>query len=232
MLKILSKEKYKNGEKIFKEGGGGDWLYIILSGKVEISKSVEGKDYILEILEPGDIFGEIEFLASPPRITTAIAIGETTLGLIDRELLDNEFNKLSTEFKSMLKSFATRFNKIVKRIESFKVRQWPRVPKLLNAELKDDKSSVDVQIEDISTHGLFVKTNSLYSQGEKFSINLEFLLRETLNLTCEVIWSRRQENCKKGQSPGMGIKFLDMDDKNRNLLKEYLNKTLKESSEP
>ena len=44
MFNIASEETYQDGQVIIKEGTTGDWVYVVLSGSVEISKTVEGKN--------------------------------------------------------------------------------------------------------------------------------------------------------------------------------------------
>ncbi len=99
MLPIATYEDYQDGQIIFEEGSHGDWIYMIESGAVEISRIVGGEKAVIAILEAGEVFGEIAFLSSVPRTATARAVGETTVGLIDRTFLDAEYNRLSQHFQ-------------------------------------------------------------------------------------------------------------------------------------
>lgn len=111
MLPIATYEDYQDGQIIFEEGSHGDWIYSIESGAVEISKAVPGGRGVIVVLQPGDVFGEIAFLSRVPRTATARAVGETTVGLIDRTFLDQEFNKLSQHFQEILKILSLRLKK-------------------------------------------------------------------------------------------------------------------------
>jgi CRP-like cAMP-binding protein len=56
---------------VFQEGEPGDHLLIVTQGRVKVSlMSPEGKEAILSILEPGDVFGEMALLDGEPRSAT------------------------------------------------------------------------------------------------------------------------------------------------------------------
>jgi CRP/FNR family transcriptional regulator, cyclic AMP receptor protein len=111
MLPIATNETYEDGQIIFEEGSHGDWIYVIESGAVELSKAVAGGRAVIAVLQPGEIFGEIAFLAHIPRTATARAVGETTVGLFDRAFLDPEYNKLSQHFQIILRTLSLRLKR-------------------------------------------------------------------------------------------------------------------------
>lgn len=59
--KFKSREVQAN-EKLLEEGGKGDGLYMLLAGKVEVSKKIDGKRKVLAHLKEGDVFGEMSLL--------------------------------------------------------------------------------------------------------------------------------------------------------------------------
>lgn len=68
------------GATLFEQGDGGDALYAIRSGAIELSViSPEGRKLSLDVLHPGAVFGEIALFDPGPRTATATAIGDTTL---------------------------------------------------------------------------------------------------------------------------------------------------------
>ncbi len=113
MIHIADEEVFQDGQVIFEEGSSGDWIYVILSGTVEISKKVGDKKVIVQKLQPEEVFGELGFLGNIKRTATARAIGETTLGIVDREFVDREFNKLSSDFRIILSAVVTRLKETV-----------------------------------------------------------------------------------------------------------------------
>lgn len=111
MFQIAAYEKYTDGQVIFKEGTHGDWLYIVEDGAVEISRMVNNNKVLITTFKEGEIFGEVAYIAKVERSATATAIGDTTVGIIDREFFDKEFNKLSGNFQLILKTLALRLKR-------------------------------------------------------------------------------------------------------------------------
>ncbi len=85
---LAIEETYQDGQIVFKEGSSGDWIYMIVSGSVEISKQVGDETKIIEVLGPGEVFGELVFIGGFKRTATAKAVGMTTVGIIDRDFLE------------------------------------------------------------------------------------------------------------------------------------------------
>ena len=95
MFEISSEETYQDQQIIFEEGSHGDWIYVVESGRVELFKNVRGESVVIDVLDPGEIFGELAFISGMPRTASARALGETQVGIFDRVQMDREFNKLS-----------------------------------------------------------------------------------------------------------------------------------------
>lgn len=63
-------------ELIFCEYEPGNDFYLIQEGKVKITKTVGSSIKTIDILEPGEIFGEMAILEEQPRSASAIAVDE------------------------------------------------------------------------------------------------------------------------------------------------------------
>ena len=73
------------GEMVFQQGDPGNALYGVISGKVLISGSgQDGKAVSLNIMEPGDLFGEIALFDGEPRTANATAAANSVLLIIQR----------------------------------------------------------------------------------------------------------------------------------------------------
>ena len=227
MYQIASEETYKDGQVILEEGSSGDWVYVILSGSVEISKTIGGRKFIITALEPGEVFGELGYLGAMKRTATARAIGETTVGVIDRTFLDQEFNKLSGPFRSILVAVVKRFRNLIDRACEFSSRKQTRVQKTLTLMFKDRKSFVKAYTDNISKGGLFIMTERPLKQGEQFLLKLQVPdLPEPIKVNCEVSWVREQSDIEK-RPPGMGVKFSKMTKKDNQILNQYFQTLIK-----
>jgi CRP-like cAMP-binding protein len=67
-------------------GDPGDALYGVVTGKVRISSGApSGKEVFLNVMEPGDAFGEIALLDGHARTATATTLAQAELIVIRRE---------------------------------------------------------------------------------------------------------------------------------------------------
>jgi CRP-like cAMP-binding protein len=111
MFQIATHKTFQDGQVIFQEGTHGDWIYFVEEGMVEISRNIYCKKIVIVTLKQGEIFGEVAYIGKVPRSASAIAVGETTVGIINRNFFDKDFNKLSGNFQMVLKIMALRLKK-------------------------------------------------------------------------------------------------------------------------
>ena len=63
------------GRTIFHEGDPGDALYVVLSGKIKLVRHApDGRENLLAVLGPAEMFGELPVFDPGPRQTTATAV--------------------------------------------------------------------------------------------------------------------------------------------------------------
>lgn len=216
MYQLATEETYQDGQAIFEEGSSGDWIYVVQSGEVEISKIIRGQKVVIEVLKEGEIFGELGFISKQVRSATARAIGPTSIGIIDREFLDMEFNKLSSGFQKILTSLALRLKKASQNANLGRKEQ--RVAKALSLTFKTKESLISAYTDNISSGGLFIKTPKPLQKGELLSIKLQIPGdAEPIKIEAVVAWCRTAGESDK-TAPGMGIQFLKVDDSDRKRL--------------
>ena len=85
-----SEERFRAGSILFREGEVGDKLYIVLEGRVRISKFIPGVgEEALAVLDRGDFFGEMALIDDKPRSADAKAHEtDATVLSIDRSTLN------------------------------------------------------------------------------------------------------------------------------------------------
>ncbi|MBI5055458.1 MAG: Crp/Fnr family transcriptional regulator [Nitrospirae bacterium] len=88
MSSLFEEVKFKNDETIFIEGDPSEKFYILSEGNVKVLKhTMMGKDIILEIMSPGDVFGGVAVLDKKPYPASAQAMESTTAIRISRQNL-------------------------------------------------------------------------------------------------------------------------------------------------
>lgn len=94
MSRIIKEMSFKKGEYLFREGDDTRGLYLVLSGKVEISKvTTDGWRQTLTVVAPGQFFGELSLLERRRHVASAVAIEDTELFLLPK----GEFEKIMAE---------------------------------------------------------------------------------------------------------------------------------------
>ena len=72
-------QTFVDGEIVFNEGESSSEMFVVRSGKIEISKNVGGHSIRLAVLDRGSFFGEMSLLEGLPRSATARAMGDVAL---------------------------------------------------------------------------------------------------------------------------------------------------------
>jgi CRP-like cAMP-binding protein len=87
---VATYESFPTGHVIFQHGDLGDKLYVILDGRVRISRDVPGMgEEALAVLNPGAIFGEMALLDDTPRSADARVHEKCRLLVISREAFED-----------------------------------------------------------------------------------------------------------------------------------------------
>lgn len=74
---------YSTGTVLFREGDPGEEMYVIQTGRVQLTRKVRGREAHLATLPPGEFFGEMAIVNNRPRSATATVIDDAELLVID-----------------------------------------------------------------------------------------------------------------------------------------------------
>jgi len=224
MFTIGSEENFRDGDIVIKEGSVGDWVYVILSGSVEVSKMIGGTKLVLDHLGKGEIFGELSFIGGGKmkRSATVMAAGPTIVGIIDRNFLDTEFNKLSSEFRSILISTIKRFIHMMERTTEFSSTLESTFFKTLSISFKTQQSFLKAFTGTVQKGSLFVRTNNPLKTDEIFNLKLQLPgLPAPISIKCQVEWANVKEGTD-GRPAGMKINFKEITGQDNRLFTQYM----------
>ncbi len=79
LLESMVPVELSRGDVLFREGEPGDRLYVIAQGKIKLGRrSSDGRENLLSVLGPGEMFGELSLFDPGPRTATASSVADAT----------------------------------------------------------------------------------------------------------------------------------------------------------
>ena len=103
---------FEKGDIIFCEYEPGTNFYFILEGRVKISKILSDKEKILDILEPGEVFGEMAYLLNEKRMATAISETPSILLIIPADIFEELLQVNQPFARDIIQQLSNRLRKI------------------------------------------------------------------------------------------------------------------------
>ncbi|WNV92018.1 Crp/Fnr family transcriptional regulator [Umezawaea sp. Da 62-37] len=156
---IDERVQFPRGHVIFAAGEPGDRLYVIESGKVKIGRRLpSGREHLLNIFGPSDMFGELSLFDPGPRTATATAVTAVHTVSMDRAALRQAIGSRPEIAEQLLRSLTRRLHQA-------------------------NAMTVDLTVTDVA--GRVAKT--LLRLTERFGSQETGLLRVTHDLTQEEI---------------------------------------------
>lgn len=116
----LIRKEYSKGEYLFKENSFSKGIYIVRKGKVKIFQTNnEGKQSIVYIYKKGDYFGYRPLLADEPNPVSAVAIDNTVVSVIPRELFLKTLSKSPSLAGKLLVNLSKEFSVWINKLTIF-----------------------------------------------------------------------------------------------------------------
>ena len=115
---VVSEESFPDKAYIFKEGGSGEWIYVILEGRVKIKKQTSKGMLTIDTLSEGDFIGEIALFkeGNVKRNASAIADGPVLAGTLDTEQLTQYWEKQSRRIKTLISSMMLNLEEAIQKV--------------------------------------------------------------------------------------------------------------------
>ena len=108
----LTRQSYGRGEGIFAEGDPGDALYVIEEGKIKIYRSApDGRENMLAVLGPREMFGELSLFDPSPRTASAAAVTDCRLLLFPHDALRPWLSQHPEVAPALLQALARRLRR-------------------------------------------------------------------------------------------------------------------------
>ena len=114
---IVKEEVIQPNVTILGEGAKGDWLFVVLEGKVKVKKLTPKRLITIDTLSQGAIIGEMPFLLKTDQLRSASVLSEgvVKLGILDKERLEKEYESLSPQLKGLIKTLVLRVKETTKK---------------------------------------------------------------------------------------------------------------------
>jgi CRP-like cAMP-binding protein len=220
---------FKAGEMIIRKGDPGRSIYVVLSGRVNVSlRGHHGSELELDIIGESEFFGEMSFLTGKPRLVNVRAIETTMLMELSFTSMRRLVQQNSAVKKTLLDFYHDKLKKIkAKRLEIGieERRRDPRVNEQLSVlvVMLPKTTPTDQVISrswkgdsvDISKSGILVSLPN--SEPEEFQLNAQVLLEIDLEgdfgkvRTAGIVRRALLYEVKKNTTL-LGIQFIGMTD--------------------
>ena len=103
---------FARGTTIFDEGEPGDRLYIIVDGKVKLARHApDGRENLLSVMGPSDMFGELSIFDPGPRTSSAVCVTDVTAATMDSEMLKDWIAQHPEISQQLLRVLARRLRR-------------------------------------------------------------------------------------------------------------------------
>ncbi|UCG13654.1 MAG: cyclic nucleotide-binding domain-containing protein [Deltaproteobacteria bacterium] len=250
--------EFDDGKLIIIEGQKTDRnVYVILAGQVRVVKETEKGQVHLALLEEGDIFGEVSFLAQErgTRSASVIARGKVKVGILDPEKLTVQYRSLSPTFQKILRDLSERFSRTTTlasrvaakrmKVPTLERRQARRSSPLRELRIRVDyireddyavrttpsgKEAYQTVLVDLSTTGMGMELlTSTFSKSSHIPGD-KFMFQFTLpgRPMIRVPGQLAWVREMPGKRARMGVQFSEANPYLEKLIKEFLREVMKE----
>ena len=114
VAQLLIERRFPKHKTIVEEGTPGDYMYVIVEGRVKVTKlSGDGREKILELLEVGDFFGEMSLLDDAPRSASVKALADVRILALAR----NDFLSLLSRSPDLALSVIQELTRRLRQVD-------------------------------------------------------------------------------------------------------------------
>ncbi|MBI5513630.1 MAG: Crp/Fnr family transcriptional regulator [Deltaproteobacteria bacterium] len=126
--------RYNNGEVIFREGDPSREVFMLQEGRVRVMKRVRTVERSIQILKPGDLFGESALLSGVQRASTAIALSDVVVLALDPDTFNTLLQGSGAVATRLVQQLVRRLRDAEDQIENMLLKDHQS--KVVNALLR------------------------------------------------------------------------------------------------
>ena len=126
ILKFASERRVRRGQTVFQRGDNASSMMVVLRGRIRISTvSADGKEVTLNVINPGEITGEMALLDGEPRSADGTAIEDTLLLVVERRHFLPFLRQNEDLFLRLLAVLCTRIRRTSMTLEEIALFDLP-----------------------------------------------------------------------------------------------------------
>ena len=114
--------RHPSGTVLFREGDRGQTMYVIRSGRVNISKRIGDSEITLAVLGPGEFFGEMALLEGLPRSAGATVVEEALLIAVEQGAFATVVRRNSEIAVRLMRRLSSRLREADRQIQALMSR--------------------------------------------------------------------------------------------------------------
>lgn len=112
LIQEMGEETFPKSTIIFDEGEPGDQLYILIEGKVKLARRAsDGRENLLTVMGPSDMFGELSIFDPGPRTSSAICVTDVRTATMDSDMLHAWISEYPAISEQLLRVLARRLRR-------------------------------------------------------------------------------------------------------------------------
>ena len=130
------------GEILFQKGDPTTGFYLVIYGQVKLSfVTPAGQEKVVEIIGPGNSFGEALMFMERPYIVMAQALADTMLLHVSKEAVFDELEREPAFAKKMLAGLSRRLHSLISDVESYSLQSGTQ--RVIGFLLRQDDAQAD-----------------------------------------------------------------------------------------
>ncbi len=119
LASVMQTDKVKKKSRVFTMGDKSDKIYVLKEGSMKLTRlSSDGRELTVDLLEPGDIFGELSIAGEEQRETCAEALEDSLICATGREEFENFICKNPAFSLAITKLIGFRLRRVETRLEN------------------------------------------------------------------------------------------------------------------